>query len=91
MGDILPKLLDWLERVLPGLIGAFIWGLRTGQDGKRNIEIALIKSKLELECLKNAEKIMAEWASKSDDDVIDTALGNGAEFGAPDTKPSGEK
>lgn len=84
--DWVTRILEWCERVLPGLAAAFGIGHRVGSAGKAKVEKDLVKTKTELELTKNALQNEKDFDGKSDDDVIGDAIRKGRDSGKP---PSG--
>lgn len=66
-------LLEWLERVLPGLIVGF----KLGEMGKQRAEAEADKVKTEMKIFKNELENEKEFSGQSDSDVIRGALARG--------------
>lgn len=82
------QILEWVERVLPGLLTAFGLGYKLGDEGKRQVRAELDKTKTELELKNNELQNEKDFSGKSSDDVIDEYFGNGI---GPKKPSSGEK
>lgn len=78
MKDVVTQILEWLERVLPGLIAAFGLGYKIGDDGKRKLQGQLDETETELKLKENELQNEKDFAGKSSADIIrDAAKGSG--------------
>ena len=75
----LTQVLEWLERVLPGLIGAFGLGYKVGQSGTQKVKNDLSRTELAKEEVENELQNEKDFEHKSDADTIrDAVKGSGA-------------
>lgn len=67
--------LEWLERVLPGLLAAFGVGYKLGKSGKEDVEADLNTAKLELKLKENHEKVDRDNAGVTPVDGVNKIAG----------------
>lgn len=72
--DWLTRILEWCQKVLPGLAAAFGIGYRVGSNAKAEVEKKLAKTTVELELKTNELQNEKDFDGKSDDDVIGDAI-----------------
>lgn len=88
MNEWLPQVLEFLEKVLPGILGALAIGYKLGSQEKNKIKAQLDQALLQISLKENEMRNAADFADKSDDDIIRTAI-NGT--GSVKSKPEGKK
>lgn len=80
MLEVLNRILDWIEKHLPGLLLAFTLGFKRGAKKTEELEERLIDSKLELEKEKNRRALLEANKGLDDLGIIDRAIRRGKEL-----------
>lgn len=76
-------ILEWLERVAPGLLASFGIGYQIGIRKANALEAQLQESELEKEKLKNEIAVQKDFNGKSAADIIHDAARKGADGSKP--------
>lgn len=69
------EFLEWLERIVPGLLAAFGLGYKLGNRAITKVEADLSEAKLELQIKENHEKVDHDNAGVSDVDGVEKIAG----------------
>lgn len=80
MLEVLNRILDWIEKHLPGLLLAFTLGFKRGAKKTEELEEKLIDSKLELEKEKNRRALLEANKGLDDLGIIDRAIRRGKDL-----------
>lgn len=80
MKDFWENFFRFIKEVLPNLIVAFGLGKKIGEAGKGEVEDELVKTKLELGKLKNHVSVEDDNKNKSDTDIVNDAISEGAKL-----------
>lgn len=75
--------LTFLEKVLPGLLAAFIGGYSIGKSKSSSVQKELQETKLKLKYKENEDAVEKDFAGLSDRDIIERAA-SGADDRAED-------
>jgi hypothetical protein len=80
MKDFWENFFKFIKEVLPNLLLAFGVGKRVGEAGKEKVENELVETKLELGKLKNQVTVQEANSGKSDIDIVNDAISEGAKL-----------
>lgn len=72
--DFWDRLFNWLEKVLPTAVGAFLIGRKMGASKTLDAEKKLTLTEYELDKSKNALSVIEQNRGKSPDEIIDDYL-----------------
>jgi len=75
---IVNRILDWVERHLPGLLLAFGIGFREGTKKNDELEKKLIEEETKRKLLENEVRVEKEYSNKSSSDVVNELVGRDA-------------
>ena len=78
--DLIDKLLTKLERLLPMIYTILTLGYKWGSKDAGKIKKKQALTELELERMRNAEKIRERNRGKSDADIVDDAVRQGRDI-----------
>lgn len=84
---MLKRLLDWLEKYLPGLLLAFGIGYKEGREELEKLEKKLLESETKRKLLENELVVREVFAGKSSDDVIRDILRAGTPGDSSESEP----
>lgn len=71
--QLLDHALTFLEKVLPGLLAAFIGGYSIGKSKSSSVQKELQETKLKLKYKENEDAVEKDFAGLSDRDIIERA------------------
>lgn len=70
--QILNRILEWLEKYLPGLIVAFGLGYKKGKSEELNLRKEILDLETKQKRLKNQNAVEKKYTNMSDADVVDS-------------------
>jgi len=71
---VVQNVLEFLEKILPGLLAAFIGGYSIGKSKSSSIQKELQRTKLNLKYKENEDAVEKDFAGYSDSDLIEHAI-----------------
>jgi len=74
MNGFWDRLFNWLEKVLPTALGAFVIGHKVGSKKTLEAEKKLTQTEYELEKSRNALKVVEDNRGKSPSEIVDDYL-----------------
>jgi hypothetical protein len=74
MSEFWIQFFNWLERVLPSVLGSLALGYSIGAKGTKDLKKKNILLEIELSDAKKREEILQKNRGRTDSDIIDEAL-----------------